>query len=302
MSKKAPKAPDPMQTAQTQAGMNRQAAQDTLRINAMDKTNPYGSSTFTRDAAGNPTGMTSEFTGPMKTGFDNVGGSFANYTGRLPTENFDSTKIAQTDDLSRTFYNRGRDLLADDFSQAQQAQDINLTNRGLPIGSEARTISEGNLARQQGLALSTLAKDASLLAPQEQQRLIDNARRDYTMTFDNADRSLGLLSGMNGLLPQVSQPTAGVGNVDFAGLQANKFKADQQAHSDKMAGYGSLLKTGLGLALTPMTGGLSSTLLGGMLGAGATAAPAVSAATQGLMAASPYMFGGYDPDPRRAYA
>lgn len=301
MSKKAPKAPDPMQTAQTQAGMNKQAAQDTLRINAMDKSNPYGSSTFTRDADGNPTGMTSQFSAPLQAGFDNVGGSFSNYTGRLPTENFDSTKIAQTDDLSRTFYNRGRDLLADDFSQDRQAQDINLTNRGLPVGSEARTISEGNLARQQSLALSTLAKDASLLAPQEQQRLINNARDDYRGAFDNADRSLGLLSGMSGLLPQVSQPTAAVGAGNFAGAQSDKFAADQKAYNDKMAGYGSLLKTGLGLALTPMTGGLSSTLLGGMLGAGASAVPAVSTATQGLMAGSPYMFGGYDPNPSRPW-
>lgn len=268
MGKKSPKTPDAMQTANQQYSMNKQAAQDNLRMNAMDQTNAFGSSTFTRDANGNPTGINTQFTGDMKTGFDNLGGAYANYTSQLPQEAFDSTKIAQTDELAKAYYQKGSDLLQDDFGQARNAQDVQLTNRGLPIGSEARNIAEGNLAKQQSLALSTLAKDATLLSPQEQQRLINNARQDYGMKFDNANQTLGMLSGMRSLAPQANQPTANAQAGDYQGAAWQNYQAQQNAYNNKMAGYGSLLKTGLGLALSPVTGGLSNTLLGSMFRGG----------------------------------
>jgi len=272
MGKKSPKAPDAMQTANQQYSMNKQAAQDNLKMNAMDQTNAFGSSTFTRDANGNPTGINTQFSGNLQTGFDNLGGAYANYTSQLPQEAFDSTKIAQTDELAKAYYQKGSDLLQDDFGQARSAQDVQLTNRGLPIGSEARNIAEGNLAKQQSLALSTLAKDATLMSPQEQQRLIDNARQDYGMKFDNANQTLGMLSGMKGLTPQANQPQANAQAGDYQGAAYQNYQAQQNAYNNKMAGYGALAKTALGLATTPLTGGatggLSNTLLGSMFRSG----------------------------------
>lgn len=268
MGKKSPKAPDAMQTANQQYSLNQQAAQDNLKMNAMDRSDAYGSSTFTRDANGNPTGISTQFSQPMQHGFDKTVQAYVNQAALLPSSSFDSTKIAQTDELAKAYYQKGSDLLQDDFGQARSAQDVQLTNRGLPIGSEARNIAEGNLAKQQSLALSTLAKDATLLSPQEQQRLINNARQDYGMKFDTAQQTLGMLGGLRSLTPQASQPTASAQAGDYQGAAWQNYKAQQDAYNNKMAGYGSLAKTALGVALGPATGGLSNTLIGSMFNGG----------------------------------
>lgn len=49
MGKKAPKAPDPYQTANAQAGMNRDTAITQMQLNAMNQNNPWGSVTYTQD-------------------------------------------------------------------------------------------------------------------------------------------------------------------------------------------------------------------------------------------------------------
>ena len=167
MSKKAPRAPAPMQTASqvtaSQADANRSAASDTLRLNSMDRSNPFGSAAFTRDANGVPTGVSTSFSAPLQGGFDAVTGAFTGMAGQLPTTAFNSTAAApSTDWISRAFYDKGAALLAPQFDQARKAQDVQLTNRGLPMGSEARNIAEGNLAVP--IALRADDKDSLLAA------------------------------------------------------------------------------------------------------------------------------------------
>ena len=264
MGKDAPESPDPMQTASTQYDLNKTAASDTMKMNALSQTNPVGPSPFTYDSAGNPTGVTSQLTGDLATGAANLGSAYTNYTSQLPTSSFDSTGIAATDELSKTFYDKGSALLEDDFGQARTAQDVQLTNRGLPIGSEARTIAEGNLAKQQSLALSDLASQASLLAPAEQQRLIDNARSDYQMQFSNVNSIGDAYQQLATLVPTANQPSASVSSGNYQDAAYKNYQGETDAYNSEMAGYGALAKTAAGLALTPVTGGLSNSLIGSM--------------------------------------
>lgn len=220
-------------------------------MNAMDQYGPFGQSIFNRDSKGNPLGIETRLDNELGVGADRVMGNFSNFAGLLPTSAFDSTTAApNTDYISRTIYDRGRNLLDPTFQQARQEQDVNLTNRGLPIGSEARNISEGNLGRQQSLAYSDLASQASLAAPQEQQRLIGNARADYQMPYTTAASGLGLLSGLRGLTPNAAQPQASVQAPDYASGVWNAYSADMQNYQNQMSGLGQLFGTGANLLTT----------------------------------------------------
>lgn len=262
-----PKAPDPAQTANTQLGYNKDAAQSSININSINKSGPFGSSTFTKDASGNTTGIQTSLDPSLTGTAGNITGNLGAVTGSLPTAPFDSTGVKSTSDIAKMYYDKGAALLDPQFSQARNEQDINLTNRGLPIGSEARNTAEGNLARSQSVALSDLASQSNLAASSEQQRLIDNARKDYTQPYDIASGGLGLLTGLKGLTPEASQPSAAVGSPDYTSTVNNNYNAATQQYNNTMTGVGQLAGAGAGLMLGMPTGGydFSKTLAGSLL-------------------------------------
>lgn len=248
MGKKQPKAPNAMNLAQQQQGYNAQAAQQQLDLNSIDRSNPFGSSVFQRDENGVPTGMTNTLSGALQGGANTLMGAYGSMAGMLPTSAFNSTTAApSTDYLSQAYYDKGSALLQPQFAQARAAQDEQLTNRGLPIGSEARSLAEGNLARQQSLALSDLAGQAVQLAPAEQQRLITNARTDYQMPaqmLGTYGQNLGILGG---LMPQVQQASATVGSPDYMGAANQQYQAQMGQYNAQMQGLGQMAGAGLGL-------------------------------------------------------
>lgn len=260
-----PTAPDPAQTANQQSQYNLLAAQNTQKLNAVDKTSPFGSATYQKDASGNVTGMTSSLNPTLSGVVSNVGNTAETLSNYLPTQAFDSTKAApSTTDIAGTMYGKGAALLQPQFDQARNAQDVSLTNRGLPVGSEARNLSEGNLARQQSLALSDLASQATLAAPAEQQRMINNARTDYGMPAQQFSAQLGNLGLLNGIMPQASLPSVSVGAPNYAGLAEQGYQNQMQQYNSDMSGLGNMAKMAVAVGAAPFTGGASLGLLGGM--------------------------------------
>jgi len=269
MGKSAPKAPDPTQTAQAQAQYNKDAAQSTINMNSMNRQGPYGSSTFQRDQNGNPIGITNSLDPSLAGASGSFTGALGAVGGMLPGQAFNSqTAAPDTSYLAQDFYRNGAALMAPQMEQERKRLDETLTNRGLPIGSEAYTDASGNLQRSQNLALSDLASRATQLAPQEQQRLINNARTDYMQPYQQGSQTLGLLQGLNSLVPQAQQATANVGSPDYMGAVNSKYQADVAQYNNQMNGMGNLLKTGAGLFLSPVpTGGFGNTIGGSLFNA-----------------------------------
>ncbi|WP_185982655.1 tail fiber domain-containing protein [Aureimonas mangrovi] len=58
MGKSAPKAPDPVATANAQAQANAQAVRESARVNAVDQYGPWGSTTYQRNRDGTPASQT----------------------------------------------------------------------------------------------------------------------------------------------------------------------------------------------------------------------------------------------------
>lgn len=258
MGKDAPDYPDPGKTAEQQYTWNTKAAGDIMKMNAINQTGPFGTANFQKNAQGMPTGITTSLSPGLQASAGNITGNLGSTSGLLPSVAFDSTTAApDTSYISNELFNRGAGLLADPFAQARNEMDINLTNRGLPIGSEARMLSEGNLGRQQSLAYSDLAHQAALAAPAEQQRLIGNARTDYLQPYDQARGGLGLLAGLKGLTPGANQPQASIAAPNYSDLVNRQYNAAMQEYQNNQAGLGSLIKTGLSIGLAPFTGGAS---------------------------------------------
>jgi hypothetical protein len=263
----APKAPDPTKTANTQLGYNTGAAQSTINMNSLDRNGPFGSATFTHDANGNVTGQNISLSGALQGGANNVQNNFSSLTGNLPTSpiNFDNNTVGN---IVKSNYDAYSALQQPGRDQAQKNLDVTLSERGIPIGSEVYTDAQGNLDRANSLADQNAAAQFLSAAPGLQAQLDANTINEYNAPYTTAANSLGLLSGLNGLVSAAPQGSASVAAPDYAGLVQNNYNNQMQQYQDQMSGINNLVSGGLGLLTAPLTGGLTGGLSNSLLGKG----------------------------------
>jgi hypothetical protein len=264
--KKAPKAPDPTQTANTQSQYNKAAATDTLKMNSMDRSGPFGSSTFQRDANGMPTGITSSLSPGMQGAADNVTGAVGAQTGMLPTTAFDPNTDASG--IRQAFIDQGMQYAQPEWARQDKNREVALTNRGLPVGSEAWTDAENQVSEGRNQYMGDLSNRAWQAGANEEQRQFGNQLTQYQLPQQMAAGGLGLLQGMNSIVPNAQQPQANVGSVDYSGLVNNNYNQQMNAYNSKMSGLGQLAGAGMGLLTAPLTGGLTGGLANTLLGKG----------------------------------
>jgi hypothetical protein len=258
VGKKAPKAPDPVQTAQAQQQYNQQA----FNASSLDKSGPAGSSTFNRDANGNVTGITSSFSPQLQQGWDSGTNATSSLMGLLPTEgiNWDDTTASNIAQNNIANYQASVAPLR----QQQQAQLTGMmSDRGLPVGSEIWNNQWGNLNRDFANADVNAVAQAWNAVPGMQAQLTQNAINQYNQPINSAAGSLGLLQNMNSLIPQAQQPGQQQA-VNYSGLAQQNYQNQIDAYNNQMGGLGQLASTGLGLLTAPMTGGTS--LFGSLAG------------------------------------
>jgi hypothetical protein len=265
MGKDAPKAPNPAKTAQAQYQWSKTAAQDQQRMNAMDRTGPFGSSTFTRDAEGNPTGINTQLSGALQGSADNVTGNLGAQTGLLPSGAFNPNVDGSA--IRAAYLDNANLAAAPEWARQDKLNQITMAERGIPIGSEIDTDLSNRTSEQRNQYLRGAANDSYIAGANEEQRQFGNQLTQYQLPYQTAANSLGLLQGLNGLTPQANQPQSSVAAPDYAGLVQNKYNADMANYNNSMTGLGQLASTGMGLLTAPLTGplGLSSTLLGRMV-------------------------------------
>jgi hypothetical protein len=260
---KAPKAPDPTKTAQAQAQYNTQAAQDTINMNALDRSGPFGSVNFQRDANGNVTGQTASLN-PGLTGAANTGSNaFASQVGNINTGpiNWDNTSAPAIAQQNMDAY---RALTAPQRQQQQDQLNETLTNRGLPVGSEIWDNQWNNLNQGFNTADLNAAATAWNAVPGMQAQLTQNQIAQYNQPITSAAGTLGLLSGLGNLAGYAPQPSANIAAPNYSSLVQNDYNNQMQQYNSQMSGLGSLASAGLGLLTAPLTGpvGLSNSLLG----------------------------------------
>lgn len=262
MSKDAPQAPDPANTAKQQYNWSRKAAQDNLRMNAMDRTGPFGSSTFTRDAKGNPTGISTQLSPDIQGSASNITGNLQSQTGLLPSGAFNPNVDGSA--IRSAIQDNAMLAAQPEWARQDKLNQITMAERGIPIGSEIDTDLSNRTSEQRNQFLRGVANDSFLAGAQEEQRQFGNELTKYQLPYQTAANSLGLLQVMNALTPQAAQPQANVAAPNYSDMAYKSYGAEMDNYNNQMAGWGQLANTGLGLLTAPLTGpaGLSNTLIG----------------------------------------
>lgn len=190
-SSSKPAAPDPVATANAQYKYNTKAMQDTLKANTLNQTGPMGSVTWQRDANGMPTGQTITLSDDVQNWLNNqfglsgsVGNAALDQAAKLPTEAFSLSNIPSTAEIAQGLYKQQSDLLKPQFNEQANAVEVQLANRGLPVGSEAYNLEKNRLERSQNTALTNAANNATAAAGQEQQRQIGNMLMEYKLPYE----------------------------------------------------------------------------------------------------------------------
>jgi len=266
MGKSSPRPPDPAAVAQQQQQANQQSAEQTLRLNALDRTGPFGSATFTRDASGLPTGQNVSIDPGLQAIGQQAIGTGQGLGAFLPQDAFRLADVPQGMDLQNNFFQQQLGLLQPQFEDQLRNFNVRASERGLPIGSEAESNFLEPILRSQNQALQQAAFGAVQLTPGEEQRQIQNALLERQLPFQEVGQSLGLLNQ----IPQpgfAPQPSAGIQAPDIQGLQQQDFLNRQGIVRDKNAALGAVLGGLSSVATAPLSGPAGAqTVLGRILG------------------------------------
>ncbi len=237
MAKGAPAVPDPYQTSAAQAEANIKAIKESAKISAVDQYAPWGSTTYSRNGEGIPTGQTIALAPAERQIYDTnnavknlFAGSARNLAGALPQQPFAFNAGNSPDAVANALYQRNLARITPDLDQADNLAAVNLVNRGIPIGSEAYTTEMNRLAQNRANALTGLSQDATLAAGAEEDRLL---QQQLGIRNQNYNELAALMSGAAGIqMPTFQQtPTWAVKPPDVEGnvYRAAQIEAQQQA-------------------------------------------------------------------------
>ncbi len=247
-----PKAPDPMQTAQAQSGMNRDTAISQQQLNMVNQTNPWGSvnydqsgSTSYVDSSGKTITLpsftqTTTFSPEQQAIFDKSQAAQSNLAGIAQDQ---SGIVADT--LSNPFafdnqaaadwaYDLGQSRIAPQQQQAQSQLEAQLINRGLRPGSAGWNSELERLGRTQTDQNNQLALTGRSQAFGEALATRNQPLNELTALLSGSQVSNP--AAQSGATPQTS-----VAGVDYSGLV-------QQNYQNQLQGQNSMLGGLFGLA------------------------------------------------------
>ena len=278
MGGKAPKAPDPAQVAGQQTASNINTAKAQLGLNAPlgNVSNAYGQNQVLTDASGLPIGQVSSLSAPLqglfnqRTGLGSqIGGLQSQLAGLLPLGGINQDFGSAADKAAQAAYGAQTNFLNPQFNLQSKQLNQQLDDRGLPIGSEARTDATNNLQNQQNLAYTQAANNAYGAGLNAQQQGWNQALQNQNLPYQQlaaltaANPSAGLLSAAPGaanLQPSSVNPT-NVGQI-YQNSYQDQLAANQYNNGQL---FGGLLGLGT-LGLSGGTGGFGSSMLGTALG------------------------------------
>ena len=251
----APKAPDPVQTANAQAGLNRETAITQQQLNMVNQVGPDGKLTY-------------DETGTRR--FKNSKGEwietpiYTAYTALSPSQQ----KIkAQTDKASLnlgTIANEQsaklRSILNDPFkfdNSSAEAWAYKLASKRLDPRFAQEDAALRTRLIAQGIRPGTAAYDSQIKNLGEtkndayNQLALNGRQQAFTEALTKRNQPFNeisaLMSGSQVNMPQFqATPQASVAGVDYTGLVNNKFQAENAAYGAKMGGL-------FGLAAAPFS-------------------------------------------------
>lgn len=257
---KAPKAPDPVETAQAQAGVNLSTAITQQNLNMTDQFNPWGSvqydqtgTTRFQDSFGNWIDVpkftqTTTLTPEQQAIFDKAQGAQTNLAGIAEEQ---SARVADTlndpfhftnQDAANWAYDLGAERLDPRFAQEEAAIRTQLINSGIREGTAAWDSAMSRFGESKNDAYNQLMLQGRTQAFGE-----NLATRNQPLNELNALLTQSQVSNpaqMSSATPQV-----GVGGVDYAGMVSDNYQAKMAKHNAMMGGLFGLAGAGASAAI-----------------------------------------------------
>lgn len=229
MGKSAPKAPDPVKTADTQTKSNIATAVAQQNLNQVDQTTPGGSVKYTvigKNADGTPKYQaTQTLSAPVQKVFDN-----ATATAGTPVDLSNDATEARLMEL-------GRSRLDPILAQRRQANETDLINRGIRPGST-------NYGQAQDTQNQAENDAYNQLLLQGRQQSVSEALAAHNSPIND-------YAALAGTGTQIATPQTGVAGTDVAGIATNNYNTQsqqyQQQQSDMYGGLFGLGKAAIGL-------------------------------------------------------
>lgn len=248
-----PKAPDPVETAQAQGGMNRDTAITQQQLNMVNQVGPDGSLTYNqtgksgfKDSQGRwvetPTyTATTELSAAQKAIKDQTDAASLNL-GTIANERTSFLKdyLAKPFDVNAEteakIYDLGAKRLDPRFAQEQEALRTQLIASGLRPGTQAFDQQMEKFGQTKNDAYNNLALTGRQQAFQE-------ASYERAQPLDEINT---LLRGAPTSMPQFTNtPQTSVAGVDYTGLVNQQYQAKLAQSQSAMGGLFGLLGTGL---------------------------------------------------------
>lgn len=256
-SSSAPKAPDPYETASTEAQFNR-----------LDTYSPSGSGTrygYT-DATGNfvqgvaPEGFQSAvqtIESPWEKSIrEALQPASVDLVGRVITDNIsgmpDAARAKDTSGLAQQIFDTGYARMAPQFEKENGRLLTNLQARGIPVGAEA--FDDAVKTQQQSVndALQQLTLGATEAAGQEQSR-------QYALDASARQNSIAeLVAAMGGSYsPPSATPSGNTAGVNYSGLAQQNYQNEMNAYNQKQQQNAGIASTVGNLGAAMLTKGIS---------------------------------------------
>lgn len=194
MGKKAPTmppTPDYTHAGRQQEHENRRAAYENVRLNQMRQKTPYGEVYYTGDIGSEDRTKHVQLDPALQQQRDmqmqmnqQLVERAGNVLGQMPQNAFSTENLPempsdfseQSGRIEKAHFDRATSLLKPMMADQKRALDVELANKGIPIGSEAYQKATQGLYTNQQDVLSRIAMGAVEAGQQEQSRQFDMAR------------------------------------------------------------------------------------------------------------------------------
>lgn len=145
MGKSTPSPPDPVATANAQAGANKEAIYESARTNQIGETTPYGTLSYSGDIGSPNRQRTITLAPQYQAILDQMAGYSSQAAGRLPTGEFNLNGLPElptnfSADRQRSedaLYGRATSRLDPQWQNAERDFETRMKITGIPMGSEA---------------------------------------------------------------------------------------------------------------------------------------------------------------------
>lgn len=246
--------PDPYKTAAAQTGANKEAIETSAKVSAIDQYSPWGNTTFTRDPkTGVPTKQTISLGAGEQQFYDSsnqvrnaLAGKAKDFTSFLPSDQFQPRPEGSGDKVAQALYDRRINLMKPQLKEADDSLRLNLSERGIPIGSEIYNNENNRLDRAREDTYAAAAQDAILAGGSEEDRQLN---RDLTLRAQPFNEVSAFLQGAPSVpTPQFQNtPAYQMQAPDIAGLINNNYNQKQQQQGALSSGLFGLGSAAIGL-------------------------------------------------------